>query len=182
MQKKSLLIVYLLLALTTLVSAAQYSVGISDFFNSVDQTELVLVVVIIISFGIFYFALSKFFKENTKIAAVISIALSALLGYFTLRYGYLDNISGIFYNVGLSEEILYPLTIIFIVALFILITIKMRGVGWGLIGVGAILLLVGIVGALTGFLAEVGVLMVIGGILFGFGLLAKLLGQRRSIN
>lgn len=120
--KKEILFTFLLLISFGLVSAQ----GLGDLLGHLDESTVILASIFIISFAILFFSLSKAFKDNTTIAGVISIVVSFLITWGINKTGF--DIGGLFYNIGVSEELLMTILPILILAGIILLIIKLK---WG---------------------------------------------------
>lgn len=146
-------------------SAASYSTfSFSDFLNSIDESLVVLGGMFIICFGLIFLALGRIFKEKTNKAnvGIISCIFSFLIVYWVNKTGF--DFEGLFFNVGISSEILYPILYILIIAAAVFVAVK-----WG---IGIILIIIGgtfIVLSSSDFIYEKTVAFVIGAVLTAIG-------------
>lgn len=136
--KRGLLGILILLSLTSLTSAAYgyynySSFSLSDFFNTIQPSTLILGVIFIICFAFVNFALGKFFKDaqgnpNRAIAGIVSLAVSLLIVYWVNRSGFYFDFA---YNggIGISLGALWTIGSIAFPILFIIIGMKY---GWGM--------------------------------------------------
>ncbi len=166
MQKRALpLFVFLSIILINFISAASFSLG--DVLDKIDENTMIILFVFIVSFAIIFFSLSKLFKTNKAIAAVVSLATSFLLTYWVNKSGL--NIGNWFSDIGISEETLFILLPILglALAIFLIIYLKKKSL---LVFGGALLVL-------SFFVEEAALLIVIGAILLVFGFLALSKGK-----
>jgi len=179
--KRGLLGLPLLILLAQVVSAqffggyGRFSLG--DFFNSVDSSTIILTLLFLIFFALIFYALSKIFKgpygqPNKGIAGVIAFAVSSLIIYGLYRTGF--DISGLFYDLGFSSGLLYPIfTILFLIVAGLLIW-KLKFSGFLMI-LGFFMILLT---ALTDIFYDKGLPFVIGIVLLVIGFLFKRGGRR----
>ena len=126
MQKGSFLIFFgfVLIGMIGFVSAQYYGgygYGSFGYFNLDDSTVL-LGIIFLVSFGLLYYPLSRFFRDNTIIAAVITFALSFGITWWVYRSGITYDLY--FYNLFsfLPSDFLatiLPLVFLALVALMI---------------------------------------------------------------
>ncbi|HEB47204.1 MAG TPA: hypothetical protein ENI22_01935, partial [Candidatus Pacearchaeota archaeon] len=142
MQKKSVLPV-LGIVLINFVSAQFYSgynrFSITGFFSSIDPQDMILMTLFIIIFALVNFSLGKIFRDsygnpNKPVAGVISLSVAILAVYSLWRTGF--NLGGLFYNVGVSEDILFFIILIILIVAAIFIARK--------IGLAALFLILGL--------------------------------------
>ena len=120
--KKSVFLIFLLFAMINFVSA---QTSISDLLGSIDQASMIVYATFIIFFSILFFSLSKsVFKENRATAGIISGMISLLIVYGINKSGF--DISGLFYDIGISEEVLFLILPIIILAGIIFAIIKLK--------------------------------------------------------
>lgn len=146
------------LALTGFASASFFS----DTLSFIDPTLITLAVLFVVLFAILYFATSKIFKGQTKIAAVISIAL-ALLAVYWINLSF--SLGQLFSGFGISTDNLYTVGSILFIALTIFLAIKLKfGV---LLIIGGILILAGVTNLVysTDLVIIVGIVLVVLGII-----------------
>lgn len=162
--KKGLIFGALLLSLflTRLASALSFS----ETLSFIDPTLLTLAIVFVIAFGVLYFSVSKIFKGNKAISAVIAIALSFLIVYWVNN---LVSLATLFSGWGISDETLYTVGPILLLALIIFLFVKLKLAGVCLI-LGGIFILAGI----TGLVYSTDIAIIIGIVLAVIGLIALL--------
>jgi len=126
--KRGLLGFPLLILLTQVISAQFYSgyggFSLTNFFDRMNPSTIILVLVFLIFFALIFYALSKFFKgpygqPNKGIAGVMAFATTSLIIYGLYRTGF--DLGSIFYNLGFSVDFLYPILAIIILVFAILI-------------------------------------------------------------
>ncbi len=155
-------ILLLSLFLTGLASAFSFS----ETLSFIDPTLLTLAVVFVIAFGVLYFSVSKIFKGNKAISAVIAIALSFLIVYWVNN---LVNLGALFSGWGISNETLYTVGPILLFALIIFLFIKLKFAGIFLI-LGGIFIFAGV----TSLVYSTDIAIIIGIVLAVIGLIALL--------
>ena len=183
MQKKSGILFAVLFLSVTLINftSAQFygRFSLSDFFNSVDESLIVLGLIFVIVFALLNYSLSKFFKGNKGVSGVVSMAVALLVVYGINRSGY--NYGGLFNNfffflpTGLIETI-WP-----IVAIGLLIVCWVRysifkGTGIFLMWIGGALMFF----SWLGFFYESGGSLGIGIVLLIIGLVIRFFGAIRK--
>jgi glucan phosphoethanolaminetransferase (alkaline phosphatase superfamily) len=145
------------LALTGFASAAFFS----DTLSFIDPTLITLAVLFVVLFAVLYFATSKIFKGQTKIAAVISIAL-ALLAVYWINLSF--SLGQLFSGFGISNDNLYTFGSILFIALTIFLAIKLKfGV---LLIIGGIMILAGVTNLVysTDIVIIIGIVLVVIGV------------------
>jgi len=172
--KKELLGMIAFLSSLSLASAASTSF-LSEFLYRINQTDLTLMIVFVVSFGIIFFALShSTFKQNTSIAATIALALSAGITFAANQSG-IDFGRWMFF-LQIPTDILY--TIVPIVFLLIIIVLWTY---WGFtktcLGLGAVLF----IGPFTGIISEAAQTgaWIASGVLIFFGIVGWFFGRHR---
>ncbi len=94
---------------------------LNDILSGIDSSLIILSAIFVISFLIFQFSLSKFFKEQKNTGTIISAVLSFLIIFGINRMEW--DIQNFFFDIGISEDALLtiiPLVLIVgIVFLFI---------------------------------------------------------------
>ncbi len=100
------------------------SAQLSELLNSLDPTMVWLFAIFIISFVLLFFSLNRMLKNNTAIAGIISVVLAFLITYSVNQTG-LD-VSGFFYDLGVSEDLLAIVLPIIIIAASVVIAIKLK--------------------------------------------------------
>ena len=143
---------FILLSSISLVSAQN---SISDLLNQINQTDLIVYAVFIITFSILFFALGKFFKDNKTIAGLISAGIALLITYSVNKTG-LD-IQGFVFNLGISQEVLATALPIILIGGIILMVISLKK--------DSLLILGGLLIAASFFVYEQTLLLVVGVIL-----------------
>jgi len=101
--------------------------SLSDILNTFDPSTVFLLTIFIIAFILIFWPLSKFFKESPSLAGIIAFVMSGSLIFEVNRRGF--NFSGFFYNLGISEGILFT-----VMPLVLIIGIIFSGFkyGWGI--------------------------------------------------
>lgn len=149
-------IVLSFLALTGFASASYFS----DTLSFIDPTLITLAILFVVIFAVLYFSTSKIFKGQTKIAAVISIALALLAVYWINNSA---NLGQLFAGFGISDENLYTIGSLLFLALTIFLAVKLKfGV---LLIIGGILILAGV----TNLVASTDLAIIIGIVLVVIG-------------
>ena len=125
MQKGKLFIWILSLFFINSVSA--YS--LSDLLGSIESSTILLIAVFTISFALLNFALSKFFKDkygepNKAIVGIVAFVISFLIAYGINKTGF--DIEGLFFDIGISSELLYTIIPIIIIGCIILLIWKFK--------------------------------------------------------
>jgi hypothetical protein len=122
MKKRRLfLIMFLTIMLISFINAAPLS--LSNLLDSISESNLIILLVFIISFALIFFSLSRMFKQNIAIAAVISFASSFGITYWVNKSGF--DLSGWVYDMGISTDVLYILIPILALALAIFLIVKL---------------------------------------------------------
>ena len=123
--KKELLSFFILITAIGFVAAQN---SLTDLLNAIQPDTAVLFATFIIVFALLFFSLGKFFKGNTSIAGIISVAIAFLVTYAVSKSNIdFTGISGIFSGIGISSELLLG-TIIPIIVLggIIFMVVKLR--------------------------------------------------------
>jgi len=86
--------------------------SLAEFFDRIDPQTIILVLLFLVFFALIFYALSRIFKDphgrpNKGIAGIIAFAISAMITYGLYRTGF--DFGGIFYNLGFSSDLLYPI-------------------------------------------------------------------------
>lgn len=92
--------------------------AISDMFSSIDPNTMLLGLLFIIFYVLINFSLSKVFKKERASSAIISLCVSLLAVYGLNKLNW--DLSGVYLNLGLSEEFLYSVVPLIILGLAIL--------------------------------------------------------------
>lgn len=92
--------------------------AISDMLSSIDPNTMLLGLLFIIFYVLINFSLSKVFKKERASSAIISLCVSLLAVYGLNRLNW--DLSGVYLNLGLSEEFLYSVVPLIILGLAIL--------------------------------------------------------------
>lgn len=170
MEKKGLIIPVLFLFFINFVSAQFYG-GFTDFLYNIDPNAMTLGVLFIVLFAILFFSLSRIFKDkygypNKTIATIVALALSVLCVYWVNRTGF--DIPGLFYSIGISEEILYIIAPLVVLAglIFIFTRFKTKRFGKTLLILGGLLLVLSFTDLVyeKGFLVIVSIAMIVVGL------------------
>ena len=151
--KRGLLTAFILLASISFASAQ----GLSDLLNQIDEATIILYAVFIISFSLLFFSLNKVFQGNTSTSGIISVVISLLIVYSVNKSGI--NLQGVFFDLGISEEILMTIVPIIILLGTVFIVIKLAK--------ESLLVLGGLLIAVSFFVYQQATLMVLGIILIG---------------
>jgi hypothetical protein len=122
-----------------------------DLFYSIDPSTMILGLIFIVLYVIIHFSLSKVFKKERASSTIISLCISLLAVYGLNRIDF--NLSGILFNWGISEDILYLIVPWIILGITILVSfVKDKTTGKIsfrlyrlLLILGAILLLIGLI-------------------------------------
>ena len=143
--------------------------SITGFFSSINPDDMILMTSFILIFAFINFSLRKVLKDsygypNKPVVGIISFSVSALATYGLWQTGF--SIGGLFYNIGVSEEmLLFILPIILLIAAVIII--------WK-ISFAALFLIFGLLLTLittfTDLIYEKGISLIVGVILFLIGL------------
>jgi hypothetical protein len=91
---------------------------IRDMLSSIDPNTMILGLLFIIFYVFINFSLSKVFKKERASSAIISICVSLLAVYGINKTNF--DVSGLFYNIGINENILYTIVPWIILGLAIL--------------------------------------------------------------
>lgn len=111
MKKRAILPAFLLLTIISLnLISAQASIG--DFFDAFGGENLLLISILIISFTILNFIFGKTFKNqdgrpNVAVSGVVAFTASLLITYGIYRTNF--DIEGLFFNIGVSNQLLYSI-------------------------------------------------------------------------
>ena len=179
--KRGLLGFPLLILLIQVISAQFYSgygrFSLGNFFDRIDPQTMILLLLFLIFFVLIFYPLSRFFKgpygqPNKVIPAIIAFSISAIIIYGLYRTGF--DIGSIFFNLGFSVDLLYPiLAIVFLIIAGLLIW-KLKFSGFLMVFGLFIILLT----AFTDIFYEKGITLVIGLVLLVVGFLLKRRGRR----
>jgi len=172
MQKKSVLPVLSILLINFVSAFSHYGYNrfsITGFFSSINPDDMILMTLFIIIFAFINFSLGKIFRDsygnpNKATAGVVAFAVTSLIIYGFWRTGF--NLSGLFYNVGISEDMLFFIIPIILIVAAIFIVSK---IGWAALFLifGLLMLLITI---FTDLIYEKGTALIIGFVLFLIGL------------
>jgi len=151
-----LLSFFILITVTGFVAAQN---SLTDLLNSIQPDTVILFATFIIVFAVLFFSLGKFFKGNTSIAGIISVAVAFLITYAVSKSNIdFTGVSGIFSGIGISSELLLGTILpILILGGIIFMVIKLKKNS--LLAIGALLVFAGL------WLAEGIILIAIGAIL-----------------
>lgn len=117
--KRGMLFIFILIAIMGFANAQ----GLGELLAGIDQPTVIIFAVFMVSFCIFFFALNKVLKGNTAIVGIISVVISFLIAYW-INKSELD-IESIFFNIGISSEILGVIIPIIIIAGIIFLIVKL---------------------------------------------------------
>jgi len=142
------------------------------FLSNIDGNIIVLGLLFIIFFVLIQLALRKSLKNNNS-ASIIAFCVSLLAVYGLSRTNF--DFSGIFYNIGINDEIIHTIIPIIILAglIFIFWKVKARMI---FVIVGLIL----IIG--SRFVYEKIIVLVVGIVILLIGLFLMYKESRRSVN
>lgn len=143
-----------------------------SFFSSIDPNTMVLGLLFVAFFAILNFALFKFLK-NKGTSAVIAFSM-ALLSVYGLYKANLD-VSEWFYNLGLSENALYTIVPILILAGLGFMIWKLK-LPRALTLLGAMLIII----SFTPLIYEKGTVLIVGIILFIPGIILWIRSSRKA--
>jgi hypothetical protein len=164
MEKRGLLMVILSVLILPLISAQQFSVY--DFFSYFSPDTVFFFLTFVIIMILFYYPLTRVFKGNNTLAAMISVAATLLVEYWFFLVGF--DPSYIFYavfgNIGLDSGAIFFIGTIAFIAFVLFIGFKF---GWIFLWfiIGGILAL----GSFTDLIYEKNVAFIIGIICIGIG-------------
>ncbi len=170
MEKKSLIVPVLFVFLLNFVNAQFYG-GFTDFLYNIDPNAMTLGVLFIVLFAILFFSLSRIFKDkygypNKTIATIVALALSVLCVYWVNRTGF--DTTDLFYSIGFSEEILYIIAPLIILAglIFIFTRFKEKRFGKSLLILGGLLLVLSFTDLIyeKEFLTIISIIMIVVGL------------------
>jgi len=170
MEKKSLIVPVLFVFLLNFVKAQFYD-GFTDFLYNIDPNAMTLGVLFIVLFAILFFSLSRIFKDkygypNKTIATIVALALSVLCVYWVNRTGF--DTTDLFYSIGFSEEILYIIAPLIILAglIFIFTRFKEKRFGKTLLILGGLLLVLSFTDLIyeKEFLTIISIIMIVVGL------------------
>ncbi len=182
--KRGLLGLSLLVFLTQVISAQFFSgygrFSITDFFNSVDPSTIILTLLFLIFFALIFYATSRIFKgpygqPNKGIAGAISFAVSSLIIYGLYVTNLSFGLGNIFYDLGFSSDLLYPILALLFLVIAGLLIWKLKFSGF-LITFGLFLILLTF---FTNIFYEKTITTIIGFVLLIVGLLFK--GKSRRV-
>lgn len=131
-----------------------------DIFSSIDPNTMVLGLLFVIFFVLIRFALGRSLKDRVS-SSVIAFCVSLLIVYGIGRTDF--DISGMFYGIGITEEILYTIVPFIILAGLIFMIWKLK--------LSRTFILTGIFLIVAGFFSyEKTIVMIIGIALFALGI------------
>lgn len=156
--KKGVLGIFLILIMIGFVSAQS---TLSDLLSQLDQSTVTLFAVFILSFSILFFSLNKtVFKDNRSIAGLIAGVIAFFIVYEVNQSGF--NISGFFFNFGISSDTFGIIIPVVILAGVIFTIVKLKASSFFVFG--------GVLILLSFFVYESTILIVSGIILLVAGL------------
>lgn len=122
--KKGVLGIFLLLSMISFTSAQ----GLGDLLDMINESTLMLSSIFIVCFALLFFSLQKFFnrdgKGNNAIPGIISAVISLVIVYSINKSGF--DLSGFFFDIGISEEVLWTIIPLLITAGAIFVIIKLK--------------------------------------------------------
>lgn len=141
------------------------ALSISDTFSNMNPNDVFLISFIVAIFAILHLLVfSRVFDNNSTISVIISgcVTLAAAWGFNSMNFDF----SNLFYSIGISESMLYfiSISIILMITLYMLIKKKMRYLVF-FTGIGLMLS-----AALSDFWYEENLVFIIGSALFLIGL------------
>jgi LPXTG-motif cell wall-anchored protein len=160
----------------------------SELLYNIDPSTMILGLVFIILYALINFSLSKIFKKERASSAIISLCVSLLAVYGLNMIDF--NLSGVLFNLGISEDLLYlivPWIILGVAIWASFVKDKTTGkINFRLYRLfmilGAILLLIGLIPGVyeqTIFIIA-GIILILLGILFWFLQFRKRKGRSYS--
>ena len=122
MKRGSLIPFVILIFLIGFISSQQYyspsqgrPASISDFFNSIPPSTMILGTLFVIFFALIYFSTLRFFKGDKAISGITSFAVALLITYGINKTNL--NVANLFYGMGISSGFLYTFVpILFLIA------------------------------------------------------------------
>jgi hypothetical protein len=172
MKKECNIILGLLAGLFSInFASAQYGsyFSFSDFLNSLDSSNVILIGVFLVSFAVINMILLKFFKDergvpNNKVAGVVAFVFSMFIIYGLNR----TNLSfeNMFFAIGVSPDMLYPIVATMLIAGIIFLSVN-YGFTTVIMSIGGFMIL----GSF--FIYEAGSMLIFGLILFLIGAILK---------
>ena len=147
-----------------------YGFNLSNIFYTIDPDTMLLITIFLISFAVLYFSLSRVFRGNAAIAAIVALTISLFITYSANQSG-LD-FNGVFYDLGIDSEVIFPILVI--------TAIIISGIIWWMSGFGIMLIILGVLFLAMSFFAyEKGVASVIGGVLIVVGIIFAIIKKAR---
>lgn len=145
--------------------------ALRDAFYSIDPNTMVLGLLFVIFYILINFSLSKVFRRERASSAIISLCVSLLAVYGINKTNF--DISGLVYNIGITENIIYTIVPWVIIGLAVLASfVKDRTTGRRRFRLYRLLMILGAFFILLSFFAyEKGITMIIGIVLIVLGLL-----------
>lgn len=145
MKEKRGILLLSLLIIIPLIKVVSALPTITEFFNAIDEEELVLILLGAIIFIIANFSLKKAFGPEGKTpAGIIAGALAIGGAYFSLKYNYTqaigDFISGLGFNIGIGSDSLYTVLFFVVIGVLILLAI-LTSISWAMIILGVFMIL-----------------------------------------
>ena len=167
MRKRVLLILNLFLINFVSAYYGSYSsFSLGDLLDAIEPSTMILGAVFIISFAFVNFSLLKVFKDkygepNKATAGVVAFVVSLLITYGINRTGF--DFEGLFFNIGISSDLLYTIMPLILLAGLIYLTYKFRYKTLIVLG----LLLIGV--SFTDLIYSKGATILIGIVLLALG-------------
>lgn len=145
---------------------------LNDFLYAIDPNTMILGLLFVIFFAIINFALYRMLK-NKGTSSIISFCVSLLAVYGINRTNF--DISGVFYNIGVTEGMIYTVVPILILVGLGFMIWKLK-LSWTLMLIGAILIIASLI---PGLLFEKGTVMIIGIVLLVLGFILLMWKKRK---
>lgn len=137
--------------------------ALSDAFYSIDPNTMILGLLFVIFFALINFALYRTLKDK-QTSGIVSFCVSLLAVYGINRTNF--NVAGLFSNIGLTENLIYTVVPIIIIAGLIFMIWKLK-LPWTFMLIGAILIIASLI---PGLIYEKGIVMIVGIVLLMLGL------------
>lgn len=124
MKRGWLFSIFLFTILINFVSA-QYAFSLSNLFYTIDSTSLILILLFVAIFAILHqIIFLRLFRGNRTVSAIVSFCASVLMVWGMYRMQW--NLGGFFYNMGVSEDMLFMVTVAILFIVLIIAILK----GW----------------------------------------------------
>jgi len=154
-----------ILALSFISAYYGGSFSISDFFDSIEPSTIILGALFLIFFAVLNFALGKFFKDkegqpNKPITSVVALAVSLLIIYSIYRTGF--DYEGTVYSIGIPQATIWAILPWVIIAGVIFLFWKLKSNA--LLALGIILILLTTFGDFVynkGGITTIGIILIV---------------------